>query len=291
MEEHAEVLTDQAVPKEMPSEHTWTPRIVQGAKSDKVDGDKQHVAAASWTARSDYGYSVGSVQAVPRVATKRAERIRSELGSPVVRPRQGRRAYRFFKRAFDIVFSGAVLVLFCWLYAAIAIAIKIDDPHGPVVFKQERVGKDGKTFTMHKFRSMVVDAEDHLDELRALNEKTGPVFKIAKDPRITRVGGFLRRTSADELLQFVDVLRGDMSIVGPRPALPNEVAAYTDYQRQRLQVKPGITCYWQTRRNRDTITFDEWVDLDLLYIKKASAWTDIKLIIQTVGVVLTAQGN
>ena len=204
---------------------------------------------------------------------------------------QRRYGYRFAKRAFDIVFSAAVLIVFCWLFAIIAILIKVDDPKGPVFFSQERVGKDGRTFRMLKFRSMCVDAEDKLAELRGLNEKTGPVFKIAEDPRITRVGKWLRKLSLDELPQFINVLRSDMSIVGPRPALPAEVATYNDYQRQRLLVKPGMTCYWQTRRNRDSITFDEWVDLDLLYIRQCSVWGDFKLIIQTVGVVLTAQGN
>lgn len=217
--------------------------------------------------------------------------LREEIGDVPLTGIKKRYAYRFFKRTFDICFSALVLICFCWLYAGIAIWIKIDDPKGPVFFSQERVGKDGRTFRMLKFRSMCVDAEDKLAELRELNEKTGPVFKIAEDPRITRVGKWLRKLSLDELPQFINVLRSDMSIVGPRPALPAEVATYDDYQRQRLLVKPGMTCYWQTRRNRDSITFDEWVDLDLLYIKKCSAWSDLKLIIQTVGVVLTAQGS
>lgn len=214
-----------------------------------------------------------------------------EVSEAVRRLQKSRLGYRFTKRAFDIIFSAFVLVSFSWLFVIVAIAIKIDDPKGPVFFKQKRVGKDGKEFNMYKFRSMCVDAEDRLAELRELNEKTGPVFKIAEDPRITRVGKWLRKLSLDELPQFINVLRADMSIVGPRPALPAEVATYDDYQRQRLLVKPGLTCYWQTRRNRDSITFDEWVDLDLLYIKKCSAWSDLKLIIQTVGVVLTAQGS
>ena len=200
-------------------------------------------------------------------------------------------AYRFVKRLFDIVFSLLVLVLFSWLFAIVAIAIKVDDPKGPVIFKQRRVTKNGREFKMYKFRSMCVDAEAKLEELRKANEKTGPVFKMRDDPRITRVGKFIRKTSIDEFPQFVNVLKGDLSVVGPRPALPKEVAAYTPYQRQRLLVKAGITCYWQTRNNRDAITFDEWVDLDLLYVKKCSIWTDFKLVIQTVGVVLTAQGN
>ena len=204
---------------------------------------------------------------------------------------EGRWAYRFVKRAFDIVFSATVLVLFCWLYALIARAIKIDDPSGPVFFKQERVGKDGERFMMWKFRSMYVNAEEQLDDLLQFNEKTGPVFKISKDPRITRVGRVIRRFSLDELPQFINVFSSKISIVGPRPCLPREVAQYTERQKQRLLVKPGITCYWQTRMDRDRITFDEWVDLDLLYIKKCGIWADLKQVAKTVGVVLTAQGS
>ena len=254
----------------------------QATASDDVLGRK--------TVRSGFAYDVDGGE-VPSESAERSRRLKEELGSEPITGIENRVAYRFIKRAFDIVFSAAVLVVFCWLFAIIAILIKVDDPKGPVFFRQERVGKDGKTFQMFKFRSMCVDAEEHLAELKELNEKTGPVFKIAEDPRITRVGKWLRKLSLDELPQFVNVLHSDMSIVGPRPALPSEVENYSDYQRQRLLVKPGITCYWQTRRNRDTITFNEWVDLDLLYIKKCSAWSDVKLIIQTVGVVLTAQGN
>ena len=222
---------------------------------------------------------------------ERAEKLKAELGDELITGTDDRIAYRFVKRVSDFVFSAAVVVLLSWLFVIIAIVIKVDDPKGPVFFKQKRVGKNGREFEMLKFRSMCVDAEEKLAELKELNEKTGPVFKIAEDPRITRVGKWLRKLSLDELPQFINVLRSDMSVVGPRPALPNEVAAYNDYQSQRLLVKPGMTCYWQTRRNRDSITFDEWVDLDLLYIKKRSVWSDFKLIIQTVGVVLTAQGS
>ena len=209
---------------------------------------------------------------------------------------RGRVCYRALKRAFDVAFSALVLVLLSWLFLIIAVAIKVDDPSGPVFFRQRRVGKLGKDgepaeFGMYKFRSMVPDAEERLGELRALNEKTGPVFKIRDDPRVTRVGRLLRKTSLDELPQFINVLKGDMSIVGPRPALPREVATYDAHQALRLLVKPGITCFWQTRRNRDSITFDEWVDLDLLYVRKCGVGTDAKLIIQTVGCVLTAQGS
>lgn len=199
--------------------------------------------------------------------------------------------YRFFKRLFDIVFSLFILIAFSWLFLIIAIAIKVDDPKGPVLFKQKRVTKNGREFRMYKFRSMCVDAEMRLGELEELNEKSGPVFKLHDDPRVTRVGRFLRKLSLDELPQFVNVLRSDLSIVGPRPALPCEVAEYNSRQKQRLLVKSGITCYWQTRRNRDSISFDEWVALDLLYIKQCGPWADIKLVIQTVGCVMTAQGS
>ena len=202
-----------------------------------------------------------------------------------------RYGYRFVKRIFDIAFSLLVFALFWWLYVIVAIAIKIDDPAGPVFFVQERMGKNGVPFKMFKFRSMYADAEERLAELKDLNEKDGPVFKIKDDPRITRVGHFIRKTSIDELPQFFNVLLGNMSIVGPRPALRRETDFYTPHQRERLLVKPGITCYWQTRKNRDEIGFDEWVDLDLLYINQCSAWADFKLVIQTVGCVLTAQGS
>ncbi|WP_206214460.1 sugar transferase [Adlercreutzia sp. ZJ141] len=213
------------------------------------------------------------------------------LAEAVERLRSGRLGYRAVKRAFDIVFSVFILVFFSWLFLIVAVAVKLDDPKSPVVFRQVRVGKDGREFTMYKFRSMCANAEDRLAELCHLNEKTGPVFKMANDPRVTRVGKWLRKLSLDELPQFVNVLKGDLSVVGPRPALPSEVASYTPRQRERQLCKQGITCYWQTRRDRDSITFDEWVDLDLLYIKKCSIWTDFKLIIQTVGCMLTAQGS
>ncbi len=199
--------------------------------------------------------------------------------------------YMFVKRAFDIVFSLMVLVAFGWLFLLIALAIKLDDSAGPVIFKQVRVGKNGRLFHMWKFRSMYADAEDRLAELMQFNEKDGPVFKMKDDPRITRVGRFIRKTSLDELPQFINVLFGEMSVVGPRPALPNEVAQYTAYQSQRLNCHAGITSFWQVQRNRDSLSFDEWVDLDLAYVRNRSLLTDLKLIFQTVGVVLTAQGS
>lgn len=230
------------------------------------------------------GYALEQVESVEEGLDPEAARAAERL-------RTGRWAYRAVKRAFDVCFSACVLVCLSWLFLIVAVAIKLDDPEGPVIFSQARVGRDGREFRMYKFRSMCADAESRLAELAGRNEKDGPVFKMADDPRVTRVGRLLRKTSIDELPQFVNVLVGDISVVGPRPALPKEVAQYTLRQRQRLSVKQGITCYWQTRRNRDSITFDEWVDLDLVYVKKCGIWSDLKLIVQTVGCVLTAQGS
>ena len=199
--------------------------------------------------------------------------------------------YLVVKRLFDIVFSLAGMVALSWLFLLISIAIFVDDPHGSPFYSQTRVGKDGRIFRLWKFRSMVIGADEMIGDLQKQNEKDGPVFKIKDDPRITRVGKFLRKTSIDELPQFWNVLKGDMSLVGPRPPLPSEVKKYNDYQRQRLTITPGLTCYWQTMPQRDNIGFDEWVALDLKYIRNRSFLEDIKLILRTVAVVFTGQGN
>lgn len=152
-----------------------------------------------------------------RESLERAKKLKAELGDEPIMGTDDRIAYRFVKRVFDFAFSAAVLVLLSWLFVIIAILVKVDDPKGPVLFKQTRVGKNGREFEMLKFRSMCVDAEEKLADLKELNEKTGPVFKIAEDPRITRIGKWLRKLSLDELPQFINVLRSDMSAVGPRP--------------------------------------------------------------------------
>jgi lipopolysaccharide/colanic/teichoic acid biosynthesis glycosyltransferase len=161
----------------------------------------------------------------------------------------------------------------------VAVLIKLDSK-GPVFFKQDRCGKDGKIFGMLKFRSMVMDAEEKLEELMDKNEQSGPVFKIKDDPRITKIGKFIRKTSIDELPQLFNILAGDMSIVGPRPPIPREVEQYDAYQRLRLTVKPGLTCYWQVM-GRNSIGFDEWVELDVKYIQERNFWLDLKLIFKT----------
>lgn len=158
--------------------------------------------------------------------------------------------------------------------AIVALMIWIDSPGASPIFCQNRVGRDGKEFKLYKFRSMVPNAEAKLKEVLDQNEMDGPVFKIKKDPRITWMGRFIRKTSIDELPQLVNILKGDMSVVGPRPALPREVAKYIEYERQRLYVTPGLTCYWQVQTNRNDLTFDEWVELDLKYIQERSFWLD-----------------
>ncbi len=169
-----------------------------------------------------------------------------------------------------------------------AIAIKLED-RGPIFFKQIRSGKNGKPFTMFKFRTMVPDAEQLKARLMDRNEMSGPVFKIANDPRVTRIGAILRRTSIDELPQLINVLRGEMSLVGPRPPLPKEVAAYDRWQRRKLAVKPGLTCLWQIN-GRNRIDFEDWMKLDLQYIDNWSLWLDTKILMKTVPAVLKRSG-
>ena len=188
--------------------------------------------------------------------------------------------YIVSKRIIDIIGSLAGLIFLSPLFLIVAILIKLEDPKGKVFFSQERNGKYPGTFKMYKFRSMVHNAEELLEKLKDQNEQTGPVFKIKEDPRITRVGKFIRKTSIDELPQLFNVLRGDMSLVGPRPPIPHEVGQYTLYQMQRLAVKPGLTCIWQVS-GRNNIGFNEWVDLDIEYIRKRSLLLDIKLIFKT----------
>ena len=191
--------------------------------------------------------------------------------------------YSVTKRLIDIVGSLCGIILLSPLFLIVAILIKLEDPKGKVFFAQERNGKYPKTFKMYKFRSMVHNAEELLKDLMDRNEQTGPVFKINDDPRITKVGKFIRKTSIDELPQLFNVLKGDMSLVGPRPPIPHEVDQYNSYQMQRLAVKPGLTCIWQVS-GRNNIGFDEWVEMDIEYIKSRSLWLDIKLIFKTVGV-------
>ena len=195
------------------------------------------------------------------------------------------------KRLFDIFFASLILLFFLPLMIVIAIIIVIDDPTAGPIFKQVRVGRHGKEFYMYKFRTMKPNAEELKAELMAQNEMDGPVFKIKHDPRITRVGKYLRMLSLDELMQFFNVFKGDMTLVGPRPPLPGEVLHYTDYQKLRLIVTPGITCTWQIHKNRNDVPFEEWVEMDLDYIQNRTSLNDIKIMLKTPIAMLTATGR
>ncbi|AKU89858.1 sugar transferase [Vulgatibacter incomptus] len=192
------------------------------------------------------------------------------------------------KRLFDIVVSLAAMIVLTPVFLIVAAAIRLES-RGPVFFKQTRVGLNGRPFTMVKFRSMFRDAEQRLQALRALNEVSGPVFKMKNDPRVTRVGRFIRKTSIDELPQFWNVFRGQMSIVGPRPPIPSEVQQYQRWQRRRLSVRPGLTCTWQVS-GRSGISFDRWMELDLEYIDNWSLWQDMQICLKTIPAVITARG-
>lgn len=199
--------------------------------------------------------------------------------------------YLLAKRMGDIFCSLLALIILSPLLLMLSVWIYGDDPKGSPIYIQTRYGKDGKPFKLYKFRSMRKDAEAEQAALLDRNEMSGPAFKIKADPRITWVGRFIRKTSLDELPQFLNVLKGDMSIVGPRPPLPNEVAQYSAYQRQRLCVRPGLTCYWQVHPNRYKVSFEEWVEMDLKYIREQSFWVDVKLIFLTVLAVLRGEGE
>lgn len=201
------------------------------------------------------------------------------------------RKYWLFRRLQDIILSLLGIICLWPLMLLVALVVVIDSPGAGPIFSQMRVGRDGKQFMFYKFRTMKPRAEEELEQLLPYNEMQGPVFKIRNDPRITRVGRFLRMTSIDELPQLWNVLKGDMSIVGPRPGLPREVEQYDEYARQRLLVQPGLTCYWQIQPCRNQLSFDEWIDLDIQYIKERSFLTDCRIILKTFGAVLRMNGE
>lgn len=196
-------------------------------------------------------------------------------------------SYKLAKRLFDAALSAAALVALSPVFLATAIAIVLEDGT-PVIYKAPRKGKDGKLFSMYKFRSMQKDSDAYSSALLEFNEQTAPAFKIENDPRITRVGRFIRRYCIDELPQLVNVLRGDMSIVGPRAI--QQTKEYTPFEAQRLVVQPGLTCYWQIS-GRNEIGWEEWVELDLDYIEDMSFTTDVLIILKTFPVVLSGTGN
>lgn len=197
--------------------------------------------------------------------------------------------YEVCKRIFDLVMSTLALILLSPVFLATAIAIKLEDG-GKVFYCQTRLTKDCKEFKMFKFRSMYPDADKRLEELLQYNEMEGPAFKMQNDPRITKVGHFIRRKSIDELPQLLNIIKGDMSIIGPRPPLPREVEQYTPYQLHRLDVKTGLACYHECQGRSDDKNFDSWVESDLKYIRERSMLTDLKVIFWTIRVVLTGKG-
>ena len=199
------------------------------------------------------------------------------------------RLYNFSKRMIDLVASCCGLVLISPIILWVAYRVHKEAPNAPVIFAQKRVGRNGKTFTMYKFRSMCADAEEQLEELLDKNEIKGAMFKIKEDPRITEFGKFIRRTSLDELPQLINVIKGDMSLIGPRPPLQREVAEYTQYDMQRLLVKPGCSGVWQVS-GRNDVHFDEMVAFDVEYIKTRSTRNDLSLIIKTIKVMARSKG-
>lgn len=190
------------------------------------------------------------------------------------------KGYFIIKRFID--FFGSLIggILISPFLLIVAIIIKCTSK-GPVFFVQERVGLNGKTFKMYKFRSMVVNAEELLESLKDKNEMSGPMFKMKNDPRVTKVGKFIRKTSIDEFPQLINVIKGEMSLVGPRPNLPKEVEQFNDYHKLKLKARPGMTCFWQVM-GRSSLTFEEWMELDLKYMRERSTWVDIKLIFKTI---------
>ncbi|MCI7441758.1 MAG: sugar transferase [Clostridium sp.] len=187
--------------------------------------------------------------------------------------------YSFTKRVFDVGASFVGLTLLSPVLLAAAIAIKLESK-GPIIFSQDRVGLNGKIFKMYKLRSMVSNAEELKEKLLEQNEMSGPMFKMKDDPRITKVGKFIRKTSIDELPQLINVLKGDMSLVGPRPSLPKEVEQFEPWMYERLQVKPGLTCIWQVS-GRNNIDFEDWMKLDIKYVRERSFLGDLKLVFKT----------
>lgn len=193
--------------------------------------------------------------------------------------KENRLLYNISKRFIDILLSLFGLIIVSPIMLIVAILIKLEST-GPVIFSQKRVGLNGKEFNMLKFRSMVQNAEELKEKLQKQNEMSGPMFKMKEDPRVTKVGKFIRKTSIDELPQLINVLKGEMSLVGPRPSLPKEVAKFEPWMLERLNVKPGLTCYWQVS-GRNNIDFEDWMKLDIKYVKDRNLVLDIKLIFKT----------
>jgi lipopolysaccharide/colanic/teichoic acid biosynthesis glycosyltransferase len=215
----------------------------------------------------------------------------TEMHDPVILSENWNKpAYSISKRIFDVLLSALLLVLLSPVFLLLALFVRLTSP-GPVFYRWKVVGKDGMPFVGYKFRSMVSNADDLKAKLMMQNEMTGPVFKLARDPRITGFGAWMRRYSLDELPQIYSVLKGEMSLVGPRPPLQTEYAEFTVFQRQKLVVRPGITCLWQVNGRNQVRDFDEWVRLDLEYIQHWSLWLDLKILLKTAREVFVGSGK
>ncbi len=209
---------------------------------------------------------------------------KKEYVAPPVKP-----VYDICKRIFDLIMASLALVVLSPVFLVVAIAIRCEDG-GSAFYTSTRLTKGGREFKMYKFRSMYMGADQHLAELQDQNVMEGPAFKVENDPRITKVGNFIRKTSIDELPQLINIIKGDMTIIGPRPPLPSEVAQYTPYQMHRLDVKTGLACYHECQGRSNNHSFDDWVEEDLKYIRERSMLTDLKIIFMTIRVVLTGKG-
>ena len=234
--------------------------------------------------------SISTIPPVGRTVVRdTADRAVTMLGpAPYLYPRDISIYGKFGKRCLDIVVAAFALAATAPLFAFVAVLVKIESP-GPVIYRSTRLGRGARPFTFFKLRSMVDGAERHRDQIAHLNECDGPVFKITRDPRVTRVGHLARITSMDEIPQLLNVLRGEMSLVGPRPPIPEEVARYEPWQIHRLDVRPGITCLWQVS-GRSLLGFQEWMRLDLEYIEHRSFRLDLKILLRTIGAVLSREG-
>lgn len=261
--------------------------------TEATDAPVEFIVVSNRFSSLDASIAVQDAGAAPHLRPLvRFPGIRVDSSGPVVRSRPALTTPGFgygpAKRTLDILVAAAAIAVLLPVFILVALTIVVTNP-GPVLFSQARCGQGGRAFRLLKFRTMITDAERIRHELAHLNEMSGPMFKVRLDPRVTRVGRFLRKFSVDELPQLFNVLRGDMTLVGPRPSIVAEVDAFTDHQRRRLDVKPGLTCLWQVS-GRSDLGFDEWVALDLQYIEQRSFWLDLRILVRTVPAVLSGRG-
>lgn len=235
------------------------------------------------------GFDDHSMYVDSQIAESDKEREKIEAVLEFV-AKNNKKCYWIKKRVLSVLFSIAGIIIFAVPMLLIALLIWFEDREAPI-YCQTRIGRHGKPFTLYKFRTMIHNADKIKPDIYEHNEMDGPVFKIKDDPRITKIGKFLRKTSLDELPQFFNVIKGDMVVIGPRPPLPEEVEQYTEYQKLRLIVTPGITCLWQVQPKRNELSFDEWVNLDIRYIMHRSLSMDIKIIFRTIWVMFREEGR